>query len=405
MTILYIHQHFCTDQGTGGTRSCDVARHLVETGHRVTMICGISGNSGFDPAPWYRPFRVQWIDGIKVIICSVRYDNVMSVPRRMWAFFGFALLATVACLRERFVDLVFATSTPLTVGIPGRLAATIKRVPFVFEVRDLWPEDLLAAGRLKPGLAYKAWEWLEHFCYAKARRILLVSQGFHDRLLERGFAPELLQTVLLGAEGALFENAEPDLEYIEQHGLAGKTIAIFTGAHGDANGLFQLIDAAEHLRDRSDISIVMIGQGKMKPALNASVAQKKLTNVFLLDPVPKAKLCGILVASHVGLMILKQVSRPRWVTPNKLFDYMFAGLPTIVNFAGTTAEMVEADGAGVASKPGCAKDLAAKIEYYADHPQERHAVGRRAREVARQKYGRRMIAKQMEEVFERCLRE
>ena len=405
MKLLYIHQHFVTNEGASGTRSYDVSKYLVEMGHPVTLICGLNDYSTQKRPRWWQPFTVETLDGIKLVTCNAFYSNKQKVPARLLSFVKFAVLATWACLRERGVDLIFPTSTPLTVGIPGRVAAALKRVPYVFEVRDLWPEDLLAADRLKPGLQYRVWEWLERFSYAKARRILLVSRGFHDRLLERGFAPERLQTILLGADGRLFEDVTPDREYIAHHGLDGKTLAIYTGAHGDANGLFQLVEAAEVLRDRPDIAIVLIGDGKMKSALKQAVADKGLTNVIMLDPVPKHQLPGILAACHIGLMILKQITRPRWVTPNKIFDYMFTGIPSIVNFPGTTADLVKTDGAGLVSEPGSARDLADKIVFLADHPEERAAIGRRAREVAWARYDRKMIAESLARVFETVVAE
>lgn len=400
MKVIYINQHFVTNEGTSGTRHYDVSRYMVQMGHEITIICGRHDQSTLKPMPFWRLFRTEHIDGIKVKVCNAFYSNKQGVPARIWAFAKFAIIALIAVVLERRADLIFATSTPLTVGIPGRIGAAIKGIPYVFEVRDLWPEDLLDAGRIKPGLQYKMWEWIELFSYAKAKKILLVSKGFHDRLLERGFAPDRLQTVLLGGDGSLFRDAKPNLAFFERNGLAGKTIAIYTGAHGDANGLFQILDAAEFLRDRTDIAFVMMGEGKMKEKLKADVARRGLPNVHLLDPVPKRELPDVLAACHIGLMILKQISRPRWVTPNKIFDYMFTGIPSIVNFAGTTAEMVEADGAGFASKPGDAADLAEKIQYLADHPDERKAIGMHARETAYAKYDRRMIAKQMADVFE-----
>lgn len=399
MKVVYIHQHFVTNEGTSGTRSYDISRFLVQMGWQVTVISGLHDQSAAQRLPFYRWWRTEWIDGIKVVHCNAFYSNSLSVPARLWCFAKFSLLALLAVVRERGIDLVFATSTPLTVGIPGRIGAALKRVPYIFEVRDLWPEDLVDAGRIKPGMQLKFWEWLERFSYAKARKILLVSKGFHDRLLERGFAPERLETLVLGADSSLYQNVQPDTAFMQEQGLAGKTVAIYAGAHGDANGLDQVLDAAALLKHRSDIAIAFIGQGKMREKLMARAKLEGLTNVHFLEPVPKHKLPGVLAACHMGLMILKQITRPRWVTPNKIFDYMFTGLPSIVNFAGTTAELVVADGAGVASKPGDAQDLARCIAHWADHPEERAAIGRRARELSMTKYDRKAIATRMSEIF------
>lgn len=404
MKLIYINQHFVTNEGTSGTRTYDVGRFLVQMGHEVTIVCGLHDQSNLKRMPFWRLYRTERIDGIRVRICNAYYSNKQGVPARLWAFAKFALVSLMVTVLERRADLIFATSTPLTVGIPGRIGAALKGIPYVFEVRDLWPEDLLDAGRIKPGLQFKVWEWIEQFSYAKAKKILLVSKGFHDRLLERGMAPDRLQTIVLGADGSLFRDVAPNRDFFQQRGLQGKKIAIYTGAHGDANGLPQILDAAALLTDRPDIAFVLLGEGKMKEALKADAAARGLCNVHLLDPVPKRELPGILAACDIGLMILKQISRPRWVTPNKIFDYMFTGIPSIVNFAGTTAEMVEADGAGIASKPGDAADLAARVRELADNPDERAAIGKRAREVAYSRYDRRMIAEQLAEVFESCLR-
>ena len=404
MKVVYIHQHFVTNEGTSGTRSYDISRFLVQMGWQVTMVSGLHDQSAAARLPFYRMWRTEWIDGIKVVHCNAFYSNSLGVPARLWCFAKFSMLALMAVVWERGVDLVFATSTPLTVGIPGRIGAGLKGVPYIFEVRDLWPEDLVDAGRIKPGWQLKFWEWLERFSYAKARKILLVSKGFHDRLLERGFPPERLETLVLGADSSLYLDVKPDLDYMREQRLAGKTVAIYAGAHGDANGLDQVLDAAIRLKHRPDIAIAFIGQGKMKDALKARATSEGLTSVHFLDPVPKHKLPGVLAACHIGLMILKQITRPRWVTPNKIFDYMFTGLPSIVNFAGTTAELVEADGAGVASKPGDADDLARRIEHWADHPDERAAVGRRAREVSMAKYDRKAIATRLAAIFQDVVR-
>jgi len=223
--------------------------------------------------------------------------------------------------------------------------------------------------------------------------------------MERGFSGERVQTVLLGADAAAYAHLEPNEQFLADLGLDDKTVAIYAGAHGDENGLHQILDAAEHLLHREDIAFLMLGQGKIKPALLSAVRERGLKNVHMVDPVPKSELPQILAAADIGLMILRQISRPRWVTPNKLFDYMFAGLPIIVNFAGTTAELVEAEGVGVATQPGSSQALAKQVEFWADHPKERRSIGRSARSVGLAKFDRKQIAAELAAIFSEVLAE
>jgi glycosyltransferase involved in cell wall biosynthesis len=402
MRIIYIHQHFVTNEGTGGTRSYDVSKYLVEMGHEVTMICGINNRSGLKPMRWYQPFRRERIDGIDVIVCNVDYANRMGAMRRLAVFFGFAFMACIASLFAGPADLVFATSTPLTVGIPGYIVSRIKRAAFVFEVRDLWPEDLVLAGYVQPGLMVSLAERLERFIYRTSQKVLLVSPGFEKRLRQRGYPPSKLRTHLLGADGSLFVDLKADEAFLERTGLKGKVVAAYTGAHGVANGLDYILDAAKCLEKREDIAIILIGEGMEKPRLIERAEEMGLTNVQFIDPVLKTVLPGVLAGCEIGLMILSDIGE-RPVTPNKIFDYMFVGLPSIVNFPGPTLDMVLRDGTGVevdAKDPG---DLARAIEDLADQPERRREMGQRARQMAFEKYTRQAIAEQLSRTFQEVL--
>ena len=404
MHIVYIHQHFCTNEGSGGTRSHDVSRHLAALGHQVTMICGVADAGGLKMSPWYRPFRKYHMSGFDIIVCNVLYSNTQGFLARLWSFLWFAVLATPAALSVRKPDLIFATHTPLTVGLPGFIAARTKRVPFVFEVRDLWPESYILSGNLKEGWFTKCMEALEVFLYAKADLILLVSPGFEKRLRQRGYPAEKLKTVLLGADGELFRELRSNDRFRAEHGLEGKTTAVYTGVHGQANGLDYILDAAKCLVHRPDIAFLLVGGGMEKPRLVRRAREIDLTNVRFIDYVPKTELPGILAVCDIGLMILANVGE-RPVTPNKIFDYMFAGLPSIVNFPGPTLEMVVADGTGVFADPARPEALAERVAHWADRRDEARAIGVRAREIAFRKYDRRSIAEQLCETFARvCTR-
>lgn len=401
MKLLYIHQHFCTNEGQGGTRSYNVSRTFVERGWDVTVIAGV-----FDQGPFVEGrrglFRTEWIDGIKVVVCNVYYSNHQGFAGRMWAFAGFVALATIAAIRERGVDVVFATSTPLTVGWPGLLAGYVKRRPFVFEVRDIWPEDLVLGGTMKPGPVAWLMTKMEVLFYKRAVRVLTVSPGFTKRLAERGVPDRVLETIPLGGDGEIYADPAPATDWLERNGLTGKTIAIYAGAHGYLNGLEYVVEAAEHLRDRPDIALVLLGDGQRKPDLQRMVAQRGLTNVVLADPVPRREIPSVLSACHIGLMILRDTPGMARVLPNKAFDYMFAGLPVMVNFPGTTREMLESIGAGVGCDPKDPTDLAHKLRALADDPERRADMGRKARETALAEFDRPRLAQRMMQVFETC---
>ncbi len=401
MRIVYIHQHFMTNKGSGGTRSYDVSKYMLQAGHQIYMICGIYDISGLEPLPWYRWFRRENIDGIDVTVCNVSYSNKYSGLRRTWAFVWFAFLATIAAARIRKPDLIFATSTPLTVGIPGYIVAKLKAVPFIFEVRDIWPESFVRSGWVKgTELSIRLMGMLEVFLYKHAKKILLVSSGFEKRLIERGFPAQKMKTILLGAEGGLFRDVKPDTEFLEQYNLKGKKIAIYTGAHGKANGLDYIVEAAAISKDRSDIAYVMIGEGSEKQRLREEAKARNLTNVVFADVVPKEKLPGILAVCHIGLMILKYIGEGRPVTPNKIFDYMFMGMPALVNFEGPTIDMVREEGCGLLVDPTNPADLAEKVKLLVDNPQLAQELGGKGKTAAWKKYDRKIIAAQLIEAFQ-----
>ncbi len=400
MHIVYIHQHFATNEGFTGTRSYDVSRHLVAMGHQVTMICGIADIGGLKPMRRFQMFRRDNIDGINVVVCNVKYSNHMNPLARMWAFFFFAVLASIAGSLARKPDVIFATHTPLTVGFPGYIAGRLHRRPFVFEVRDLWPEALVVSGELKPGPMLWVMSAMERFFYRTATRILVVSPGFEKRLIERGYPAAKVKTVLLGADGELFKDAAANPDFRRNYGLDDAMVAIFTGAHGWSNGLDYVLDAAAHLKNRDDIRIVFLGEGREKPRLKERCRKEELHNCLFIDAVQKKQLPGILVSCDVGLMILRHIGKPRPVTPNKVFDYMFAGLPTIVNFPGCTREMVETDGTGIGVDPENPLDMAQKLEELAQNSERRREMGRLARETAYRKYTRRAIAAQLVKTLE-----
>ncbi|MEG3163598.1 glycosyltransferase family 4 protein [Sphingomonas sp. PB2P19] len=392
MHILYIHQHFTTPQGKGGVRSYQMARRLVDRGHRVTMVCGTfdGGNTGIT-APFVDGMRRGNVDGIDVIEVNLVYSNQLSFIERSRLFFRFAFVSSRLAMTERY-DLIFATTTPLTVAVPGILARWLRRKPFVFEVRDLWPELPKAMGVITNPVVLAAMATLERTAYRSADRVIGLAPGIVEGIRRHGIPADRVVSVPNGCDMDIFASAAP----VAIPGVgAGETIAIFTGTHGIANGLDQLLDGAEILqrRGRTDIRIVLVGDGKLKADLIRSAERRKLGNVLFLPPVSKHVLASYLKAADIGVQCLKNIEAfYNGTSPNKFFDYLASGLPVLINYPGWIADMVRTNDSGLAVPPGEPEALATALEQMADDPVRRDMMGRNAQDLARREFDRDVLA-------------
>lgn len=389
MRILYFHQHFATPQGAGGTRSYEFARALVARGHAVTMVCGAHAQSGLC-LPW--DAAAGWsrgdVDGIDVISLPLAYSNRDGLARRAATFVGFAARALRLALTETY-DLAFATSTPLTAALPGLAARWLRGKPFVFEVRDLWPELPRALGVRNP-LLLGAMSVLEWAAYCGADACIGLSPGIVAGIRRRAPRGRAITLIPNGSDLELFH---PRLRApLTLPGLApGDFVAGFTGAHGPANGLDALLDVARELRRRGDVRIQLafIGDGKEKDRLRAAAAAAGLDNCRFYDPVPKQQLGAITASLDCGLMVLKDV--PAFydgTSPNKFFDYAAAGIPILNNYPGWLAGLITEAGAGVVVPPGDPVAFADALQALAADPERCRRAGAAARMLAEQRFAR-----------------
>jgi glycosyltransferase involved in cell wall biosynthesis len=393
MKVLYFHQHFVTPLGMGAIRSYAMAKRLIEQGHQVTMVCGslTGGNTGLS-GPYSGGKRRGLVDGIDVIEMNLVYSNQDGFLKRSMTFMKFAVRCVVIALREP-CDLVFATTTPLTAGIPGIAARWLRGKPFVFEVRDLWPELPRAMGVIRNPVVLWAMGALEWVSYRSAHRLVGLSPGIVQGIMHRGVKMQLIALVPNGCDLDLFgqyvkpwrpEGVHPD-----------DLVAIFAGTHGQANGLDAVLDAAAVLkrRGRDDIKILLIGSGKLKPALQARAECEGLTNVMFHDPVNKARMAGLMAATDLGLQVLSDVPAFYFGTsPNKFFDYIAAGLPVLNNYPGWLAEMIEANACGFVVPPQNPTIFADAMEQAANDRQALLAMGQRSLALAKTQFARQALA-------------
>ena len=327
-----------------------------------------------------------------MIEVDLAYSNRDGFLKRTKTFVSFMLRTSKFIFTEEY-DLLFATTTPLTVGVPGILGRWLRRKPFVFEVRDLWPELPRAMGVIRNPFVLWAMGVLEWASYRSAHRLIGLSPGIVEGIARRGVAQARIAMVPNGCDLDIFSsNAVP---WQPEQVRDGDLMAVFAGAHGLANGLDAVIDAAAvlHQRGREDIRIVLIGSGMRKPALIERVEREGLGNLIFLDPVRKTELVGLLKRADVGLQVLADVPAFYYGTsPNKFFDYIAVGLPVLNNYPGWLADMISEAGCGIAVPPQDPYAFAEALVTLADDRTSNHAMSLRARTLAEERFAREMLA-------------
>ncbi len=394
MRVLYYHQHFSTRGGSTGIRSYEFARRLVARGHGVTMVCGSykGGDTGLS-GPFAGGMRRGTVDGIEVIELALPYSNHDGFLRRSSQFARFALRSSRIALTESY-DLVFATSTPLTAGIPGILARLLRGKPFVFEVRDLWPELPRAMGVIRNPIVLAGMSVLEWASYRAADRCIGLSPGIAAGIARRGVAKERIAMIPNGCDLDIFATAAGDA-WRPPGVPAGALLAAFTGTHGLANGLDAVLDAAGELKrqGREDIMLAFVGDGRSKAGLVERAGREGLSNCLFLDPMPKARLAALLRGADVGLMILDDVPAFYYGTsPNKFFDYIAAGRPVLTNYPGWVADMIKETGCGLAVPPRDPVAFAKALVNLAEQREQLPRMASAARALAVDRFDRDRLA-------------
>lgn len=397
MHILYFHQYFSTPSGAAGTRSYEAAKALIARGHRVTMVCGAGMHLKVDGLQQVRKGeRHGIVDGINVIQFELPYSNRDGFLRRSWTFLWFALRSVGVLFKVEY-DLVFATSTPLTAAIPGIAAKlSMRGKPFVFEVRDLWPELPKAMGVIRNPIVLMAMSCLEWLAYRSADLCVGLAPGIVEGIRKRGSKSLPVEMIPNSCDLELFR---PDVAAAEMDGIeVGQFVALFTGAHGIANGLDAALDVAAELkkRRRDDIRLVFVGDGNRKDALVERAKACGMDNCVFLDPIPKAMLPRIMARANVGLMILDDVPAfYNGTSPNKFFDYISSGLPVLINYPGWLAELVVESECGVSVVPGDASVFADALIEMADHRVDLTLMGGQARLLAETRFSRDVSSSQL----------
>ena len=384
MNIVIFHQYYLEPGEPGGSRFNELARLFSEAGHRVTVVAGtLNYTTGKTP----ERYRGRWItriqDGpVDVVRCHVPPTYSRSYAGRMLAFFGFTASACTAALCLADADVVIGTSPPLVVIFPAWLAAWRLGAPLVFEIRDLWPESAVTTGALRPDAPLTRLLYgIERWACRVADRINVLTPAFREDLVRRGLAPaEKIVFVPNGADVQRFRPGPRANAVRAELGWGDRFVVLYAGAHGRANAVGQLLDAAERLRDRPDLLIASVGDGPERAGLEAAARARGLSNVMFCGPQPKERMPDFVNAADVGAAVLQDNPTFRTVYPNKVFDYMACERPTLLAIDGVARELVcGAARAGVFAKPEDGDALAAAIRALAADPEGCRAMGARGR--------------------------
>ena len=403
MRILYFTQYYPPEVGATQTRAHEMSAFLTEQGHYVTVITEMPNHpSGVIP-PTYRgrlsERRLEnGIDVLRLWVWASPEKNFKSRMRFYLSYMGIAALAG-ALIRGKY-DLVYATSPPLFVGAAGLVAAAVRRIPFVFEVRDLWPESAVALGELSGKHAIAAAEALERLLYRQAARVVAVTQGIYDRLSERRVQCEKLALVPNGANTEHFHfSAEGGAAVRTQLGLQDKFVVMYAGIHGIAQGLETLLEAASLLHDSQDIRFVFVGEGPRKAAIAQRLAALNLQNVNMLPEIPSSKMPSYLSAADCTIVPLRDQPLFSGALPSKMFESWACERPIVLSVAGEAQHVLEQANAGIACRPEDPAEMARAIRTLHDDRAAAEEMGKRGRAYVLAHYSRHAQAQALEQIL------
>ncbi|BAN47715.1 glycosyltransferase family 4 protein [Metapseudomonas resinovorans] len=395
MRIVYIHQYFKTPKDAGGTRSYEMARRLVAAGHEVNMISSRPKEELVDGG-------VDEVSGIKVHWIGVDYNNKMGFISRVKSFFLFAILSSLKAIRLR-ADVVFATSTPLTVAVPGVIASFFKRVPLVFEVRDQWPRIPIAMGVLRNPILIFLANILERFTYWYSSHIVALSPGMADGIASRGVSRRKITVIPNGCDLELFSNESirgGEFRKKNPH-IPDGPIVLYPGTIGKVNGVGYLAElAAATIRIEKNINFVVVGDGiELDEVVELSnTLGVNGVNFFVLPPLPKDELVYALRDSSIIVSLIIDVPELEDNSANKFFDALAASRPIAINYGGWQKEIIKRERVGLVISRDVEQAAREVVEFLSDDRLVK-ASGERAKSLAESMYNRDVLAMNLEKIF------
>lgn len=405
MKILIIHQAFATLQEGGGTRHYEFAQHLIKAGHEVIVITSsVNYLTGQSTQQGSNLITEETIEGIRILRVYTFAIIHRSFLLRLLAFWNFTLLALWAGLKPGKVDIVFATSPNIFQAAAGLLLAKFKRVPFLLEIRDLWPDSAIQLGVLKNPLLIAASRSLEHFLYHRADHIVILVPGFLKYFKKIRIEEKKITLITNGVDISMFDDPLEASPIRQQYGGGDSFVVLYIGSMGLANDVETLIRAANHLRADARIIFLLIGDGKERPNLEQATKSLALSNVHFLGAISKTQVPHFIDASDVCVAIYQNNPLFHVAYPNKVFDYMAGSRPILLVLDGDMREIIENSGAGIFVPPGNDYQLAEKIQWFSQNPAQAKQMGQNGRAYVVEHFNRHNQAQAFLELVQGLVR-
>ncbi len=401
MKIIYLHQYFNTPDMPGGTRSYEMARRFVAQGHEVHMIT--SFREARDDQVWFE----NKVAGIHIHWLPVEYSNHMTFGDRIKAFFKFAFKSAKKTT-ELKADLVFATSTPLTIALPAIYASKKQKIPMVFEIRDLWPELPIAMGALKNPVTRFFAKVLELFAYRNAASIITLSPGMKDGVIRTGYPSTKIAVIPNSSDFELFQvdSSEGKSFRDKRHWLGNKPLLIYVGTFGLINGVDYMVNLAHELfKLNSDLRILLIGDGaEFNKIRELAVACGVLNqNLFIEKSLPKKKIPAVFSAATMASNLVIDLPELRHNSANKFFDALASATPLLINHGGWMHDLIESRGCGLAMWQKPIKTVAKELDVKLHDSEWLKQASKSAQQLAKESFDRDVLAQQLLLVLESTL--
>ena len=410
MKILYVSQYFPPEMGAPAARADELTRHWARMGHDVSVLTGFPNHpTGVVPEAWrsrlHRLHNQETIAGVRVVRTWLWPLANRKAHERIRNYASFCASAAISGLAVQKPDVVIATSPQLLCALAGWWIAFWRRVPFVFEVRDLWPESLAAVGAGREGtLLHRTLGAIAGFLYRRADRVVVVSPAFKDHLIKYWSVPsDRISTVENGVETDLFHfDPTSAMEVRKQLNLEERFLVCYIGTMGNAHGLHKLIAAAEQLQTALPKALfLLIGEGAEKQQLVELAAVRHLANIQFLDQQPREEIPAFVSAADLCLVMLKKSELFKTVIPTKLLEYMACQRAVIVAVDGQARKIVEEACGGVFIEPENVNALVGAILDLAANPQRREQMGVSGRDYILRNFSRAKTARDYIEVLEK----